>query len=77
MILRRKKALKKILDVVGPIFEERRQKLRKLGEKWIDRPVYISLNPLSLFVILYHGQGGVNKGVSVLIIAERRNPMDC
>lgn len=49
MILKREKALKKVLDVVGPIFEERRQKLRKLGEKWVDRPVYISLI-LSLFL---------------------------
>jgi len=38
-IFSREKALGKVVAVTGPIFEERRRKLRELGDAWTDKPV--------------------------------------
>jgi hypothetical protein len=36
-----KKDLAKVVEDVGPIFEERRQKLQELGNNWTDKPVRV------------------------------------
>lgn len=39
LILDREEALRKVIEDVGPIFEERQAKLLELGDQWTDRPV--------------------------------------
>lgn len=38
-VINRDKAVNKVVAVVGPVFEERRRKLRELGDEWTDKPV--------------------------------------
>jgi hypothetical protein len=40
-MLNRDKALGKVMKYIGPTFQERRAKLLKLGDKWLDRPVRV------------------------------------
>ncbi|KAI5851430.1 cytochrome P450 [Morchella snyderi] len=37
-ILDKPKKLKKLMKFVGPLFEERKKKMKELGDKWTDRP---------------------------------------
>jgi hypothetical protein len=47
IVLPKQRTAKTVMNFMQPIFEERLEKLRKLGDKWTDRPVSLSVYILS------------------------------